>query len=1017
MKPITDPNLIEKLNASVAPQQEEVSRRVEDPAVLEKLNEAVRRDATRDQVDNKLIDNVYQIFRGIYDEAPATQAIGVADAATGLPVINAATKAIGVVNPAVGLAKDIFAPKEFKDNPRQYITKMSDEEYKAASFKERNRVIEEGVHRELTKPFTDMGFTVDESDDFRWARLAGMLFDPTTLLPIGGATTLRSFLIGSGVGAGDTALWSLGETGEVDPKLTLFGAAAGGTLSAGARALTNKMSKSAVKAEVKQAERKAVDIADYIQASILGRAEKEGMLTAFRGALKELQMTQKEVNEVLGSVEGLPRIDSGINKWLQSYGRYTTHIKDTNMQKWRNKFKWLPESTREGAANLMYTIDKGIEPISAGVRKRSERVWGLLRRYEAGSIQRQHKTLQEVDPLAQSLEKIKKANPEKFSELKYLALNLDRKGNAALFQQAIEKLGLKSDWEKAQKAFKQSGEEYAKLDSKFSMIEHYFPRRVKDFKKFKQAIYKGLSETEKTRLDALLHGHNTPAKQTEILTNFIAGRYAWNKKTGKLQLEPNSAKARRIEEIKPEWAEHYYDPQQALHMWARDAAEGIEKQLFMGRLHSTAKATLEANNGNINTTIKDIFTRHLGSTEDAAQEVADLLDIRFNGIHKATGGVTRRLKNSTYFLLLTNPISAITQLGDLAFIAYRAGLINTVRAMLPDSKFAGKGVSPKELGIMQTLTAEFVDQPGHGKWTAGAMKWGGFTYMDQFSKRTAIRAFANKYQKSLSTSAGKQKFLKKYAPAFTEAEMTKLMRDFRAGNFDDWNVKNVLLSEVADIQPIFPSELPPMYWDNPKMRFFYTLRSFTIKHIDLIRQTVREEFANGNFVGGYKALLGLSASFTAANLGTDALKEYVLAAGSIAKGETRPEDVISSEKFGDMIWANVLKNTALLTKYDLDIMSSNREPIMSAAGVFAPPLNVFDPLAVTVRDMARGVTPQVGVDEVTNKIPVIGRIYTAWAGVPFVDDKSGYKKKEIRKKRGEYYRERSQYRRENRPWY
>ncbi len=93
---------------------------------------------------------------------------------------------------------------------------------------------------------------------------------------------------------------------------------------------------------------------------------------------------------------------------------------------------------------------------------------------------------------------------------------------------------------------------------------------------------------------------------------------------------------------------------------------------------------------------------------------------------------------------------------------------------------------------------------------------------------------------------------KKYGTVFGN-EFGGLISDLQNGKITD-NVKYYLFSELSGVQPINLSQMPLKYLNMKGGRVLYALKSFTLKQLDLIRRTVIDEAAKGNFVkAGYNA--------------------------------------------------------------------------------------------------------------------------------------------------------------------
>ena len=115
-------------------------------------------------------------------------------------------------------------------------------------------------------------------------------------------------------------------------------------------------------------------------------------------------------------------------------------------------------------------------------------------------------------------------------------------------------------------------------------------------------------------------------------------------------------------------------------------------------------------------------------------------------------------------------------------------------------------------------------------------------------------------------------------------EIDSLVSDLKAGDVTE-NVKLFAFNQLADVQPIALSEMPPMYLNNPNGRIFYMLKSFTLKQYDIVRRNILQEWSKGNKLEAVKKAGLLAGYLTVANTGTGVMKD-------ILKGrEVDPEEL------------------------------------------------------------------------------------------------------------------------------
>ena len=91
---------------------------------------------------------------------------------------------------------------------------------------------------------------------------------------------------------------------------------------------------------------------------------------------------------------------------------------------------------------------------------------------------------------------------------------------------------------------------------------------------------------------------------------------------------------------------------------------------------------------------------------------------------------------------------------------------------------------------------------------------------------------------------GVEEIRKKFGTMLGE-EFKSTVGDLRAGNMTD-NIKLMLYNDLSGLQPINLSQMPLNYLRNPNGRIFYSLKTFAIKQLDVMRRDIVQEFKNGN---------------------------------------------------------------------------------------------------------------------------------------------------------------------------
>ena len=151
-----------------------------------------------------------------------------------------------------------------------------------------------------------------------------------------------------------------------------------------------------------------------------------------------------------------------------------------------------------------------------------------------------------------------------------------------------------------------------------------------------------------------------------------------------------------------------------------------------------------------------------------------------------------------------------------------------------------------------------------------------------------MNAAFRKAIQSVTTPQGEAAFIKKYADlySFDPRLLKNLISDLKAfkaaekvkkgsGKITD-DIKFHAFNELSDVQPINLSEMPQAYLDNPRMRLLYSLKTFTLKQIDVARRKVFQQWNRGNRLEAIKNATTLSAYLSTLNLGTKTIKDLLV---------------------------------------------------------------------------------------------------------------------------------------------
>ena len=722
------------------------------------------------------------------------------------------------------------------------------EGYNQATPDQRREMLLRQKERELQEEYGQF-FEEDEGSLSAGAGgLVGSVADVSSLAPIGTGYKTMAGISGL-LGGAYSASEDLAQTGEVDPAKALVTAAA-----------------SAVFAPA------AVASSRYV-----------GGKVAAKSAEKLVAKAQNEINEAIA--KGIPadRPDvilqsAGINPakvqaaLSNTGGQLRIPASATRAQ------KAIDEAITNDSAftrTVSQGLDKLLGTLSTRIRNVSEPVFARLRAYEFEIHLKTQDTLNEVKPFLTALYEQPTAVKNRIAMHLY---NGNTKAAEGLMQSRSPEL-LKEYTGTVKKVIERTGEELKESGFRFTGVENYFPRLVKDYQGLRESlgkekqglIDKALSDYAKKKKTSV--GNLNNQERSEVIDLTLRGyRMATDGPS------PRFIKPRTLQTIQPEQMKYYADAAESLSMYLRGSVDNVAKRKFFGRSIIKDDAGLTDLEQSVGKLIDDEMATG-AIPRDKQDEIISLLKSRFVGGEQSPSKANTLLRNTGYMGTIANPISALTQLGDLAQSGALYGFRNTIAAM-----FGTKEMNLIKVGLDNVITKELGgDLSKSGQALSAMLKGVGFSTIDRLGKETLMNAALKSARKQVKTPKGEAAFRKKHQGIYGD-EIDSLIADLKAGDITT-NVKMFSFNNLADIQPVALSEMPQVYLDNPNGRILYMLKSFTLKQYDIVRRNIVQEWKKGNKIQATKQAVLLAGYLTAANTGVDVTKD-------ILNGrDVRPEDL------------------------------------------------------------------------------------------------------------------------------
>ena len=695
---------------------------------------------------------------------------------------------------------------------------------------------------------------------------AGSLVDPTTFIPFVGpaarAATVGTILarVGANIGIGGSlgAAYSVTDDLAAGQDIDVDKALLSGAIAAGGTGALIGVGKGVSKLKDRSAN-KIIDKAD----EILARNIASGMETN-----AALANTQKEIM----SRSGMP-----IERAMERTGR---KVRMPGSQS--TAHRKLVNAAQDQTVSRFYSkpIDEIFGSLSTRIGNISQPVLRRLRVFEFDSRVQTVKTLNKVEPFLKSLSKIKGA------QKKNLSMHLAN----GRFDEAANVMppAMKKQFTEVRKVLEKLHTKMNEEGIPVAKIQNYFPRKIKrngydkllnHWGKEKQGLI-----NKKIGEEALKKGYekkNTPVDRRDEIANLVFRGYH-NVESPKLGIQ----KKRSVEDVTPDILEFYTSPEEALQMYVRNSVNSIARAKFFNKGHKKELWSGSYDDASIGKTVE----RELKNlSPDQENELISLIQSRMMGGEQTPNYAVGILRDLGYMGTIANPISAITQLGDLGVSGALHQFRNTIASM-----FGTKNIKMIDAGL-EDVGQEFADVRWSSNQLRKLFKISGFRAIDRLGKETSMNAALRKNIKLLKTAKaadklfydkstgrmitlGEKQFRAKWGK-FYKGDIDQIIGEFKvAGKGGEIGeaVKFHAFNELSDMQPISMLEMPQKYLDHPNGRILYALKTFTLKQIDVVRRNVVQEWKAGNKGTAIKNAGLLAAYLSAANVGTGAIKDILL---------------------------------------------------------------------------------------------------------------------------------------------
>ena len=339
-------------------------------------------------------------------------------------------------------------------------------------------------------------------------------------------------------------------------------------------------------------------------------------------------------------------------------------------------------------------------------------------------------------------------------------------------------------------------------------------------------------------------------------------------------------KQRTIDEIPTKLLDAYADPGDAFESYVYSMTQTMETDRLIGRRFTVNEAGNKAERGSdLARTLREL--ENAGEiTEEETNNAYNIFQVMLTPGARESRGLSG-LRAFSYFTLLVEFTSTLSQVYDLPFVVARAGIDNTLLALF------SKKIGVDTLGIdSKRISEEFRDPMFMDKAVRLGLKVTGFTRMDQFMKETNITANFMRFKKIAKAAAnspnGKKFRAEMVYMGFNDAEIVQLKAALQDGDSNNPLVRLALFSRLSETQPTTKARMPLKQSEDPNVRLLYTMKTFLVNQLNLTNDLYIKQMKEGaknkdakQFSDGFLGLSKLLVFMAMIGMPIDALKDFI----------------------------------------------------------------------------------------------------------------------------------------------
>lgn len=448
----------------------------------------------------------------------------------------------------------------------------------------------------------------------------------------------------------------------------------------------------------------------------------------------------------------------------------------------------------------------------------------------------------------------KSLTPDEFKKLDAANLSGNREAAMAVFKGKPNEQALIDAYESHQAIMREALELERELGRDVGEVENYFRRSLID----RDGLLKALGRDGEDLYEDLVKqaGATTQEEKDKVLNNLISG--SAQNRGGKGWLKP-----RTIDEISENLLKYYEPFDVATQDYVMGVTKDISNRRYFGK--TTEDGTpFEGNIGKVLAEEKGKIGRE--GFKIVEKNLRDYLTNATKYDDELTTWANRARKLQTY-AYLADVGSALIQGGEFFNSANKYGFANAIKGLGDSKRFGLKDLNilesnPDMVSMRRGRESENVLAKGvHGaeKVFQSAMKnfiQRADEYMTGAGANAAWRYASDVARKpdSKEFAALNEKYSKTYPERWPKMLEAIKSEDFRNGKLNP-DSAFFLFNEVSSLKPISAADKAQFYNStNPWGKLLYSLRTYPIKQLDVMREIGYEKIKQGNVKEGLKNL-------------------------------------------------------------------------------------------------------------------------------------------------------------------